>query len=81
MTFEGLTEFSPEQLAKLTDADLNKILEQYFPVTRPELAPKPTTNGTYRPPQITPQQRAQAEMLKELGLGDAAALLLKGRKK
>jgi len=38
MTLEEFFDLSPEQMQKMTDAELEEFWKPYFPTTRPELA-------------------------------------------
>jgi len=60
MTIEQLLELPPDALEQMTDEQLLKHFEQYLPITRPELAPRPKQQLSEA--WISPERRNQAKM-------------------
>lgn len=72
MTIEQLLGKSADELAALTDAQLNEYFAPYLVVTRPELASKPEKGNvrkanTYNPNFNLKKQKA-LEMARQLGI-------------
>lgn len=71
MTFEKLLGMSAKDWADISDADLYKILEPYFTVTRPEKVPKQTNGpGKEKTQMVKKASHASlhAELLKQATL-------------
>ena len=69
MTLEQLLEMDAETLAKMSDDELKKHFEPMLAVTRPDRAPKRTSNnsGPKIVEYISPQKQAVLDLLKGEG--------------
>jgi len=70
MTLEQLLEMDADTLAKMSDDELKAWFEPMLNVTRPDRAPKRTSNNTGPKilEYISPQKQALFNMMKEAGL-------------
>ena len=70
MTLEELLDCSPDVLEKMTDDELLEHFKQYLPVTRPELATKPSKSSSVRrtnePTGSRERRKAKYDMLSSL---------------
>ncbi len=80
MTIEELAEQTVDKLKALSNEDLTKILEPYFPKTRPELVKKARVESKQKelPVYISPAKSKAMALLEEEGIDLS---FLKGKKK
>lgn len=67
MTIEELADLSADELCKLSNEELTKILSPYFAVTRPEMIVR-TEKKQEAPVYISPQKQAALALLAEEGV-------------
>lgn len=70
MTIEEIIECDAAMLEAMDDVTLRKHFEQYFPTTRPELAPRPVkaSVGSFNKPTLSPAQVKAQQLAKSLGI-------------
>jgi phosphoribosyl-dephospho-CoA transferase len=68
VTLEELLECDADKLQAMPDDVLKKHFEQYLCVTRPELAPKPTTHNAPIKEYVSPKKAALIKLLEEGGI-------------
>lgn len=68
MTWVDLLEFTADELEKLTDEDLHKILSPKYEVTRPELAQRLPAGVHRTASQIDPAIQLKLKQLAALGI-------------
>lgn len=80
MTLEDLLDMSADKLEAMSDEELIAYCSPYFNVTRPELAPKPTSGIRPIQPSMSFKDKQDVAQLKELGI-DVSHLFMPKRKK
>jgi hypothetical protein len=77
MTIEQILQCSADQLEAMSNEELDKHFQQYYPVTRPEKVMKGKAPA---PPD--PKMERAAELLKQIGIdvGDSFKPFKKGKK-
>jgi hypothetical protein len=70
LTIEQIIQCSADELEKMTDAELDKHFQQYYPITRPERVVK-GARTPYVPPD--PKMEKAKELLEQIGvdIGDS----------
>jgi len=78
MKLEDLLGFNAEEFSKLSEAELVKLCEPYFNITRPELATKPINQSKITfTGQGAPKQLSQEDKIKLAKRKQAMDLLAK----
>lgn len=67
MTVEKYLNSEPDVLEKITDAEMQEYFKSCLHITRPELAPAPTSTKRSTAPTNTKKDKAN-DILKQLGI-------------
>lgn len=68
MSIESLLGMTADELEKMSDVELKAYTEQYYKVTRPELAPRPIQSTRTNSIVTTKKFAASAALLKAQGI-------------
>lgn len=81
MTLDELLDMSADKLEAMSDEELIAYCTPYFNITRPELAPKPTSGIRQIQPAMSFKDKQDVAQLKELGIDVSHLFATKKRRR